>query len=361
MITPAVHTLSKVHYGEADKQRAILEACRAARGTYAITPVIFGGKIVAMVQGYWDPSIVHFKPTTQWCGFNSYVDLQNAMNRGQRFSVTFMKADSTSGAGWEDMWCIAADPRAGDYSGAAATARQLNDQTTGAVQQHFTPGGSNTTHLVRLYNRQVGTTARCSICIYDRVLTYDKEVISTTTTTMTNALAAQRYISAGEPGLLIMVTQTTGTGIGATPSNLTTLTYVDDDGNLGQTVPTDTTLNWAVSFGSASSTVSAAPILPFTNSIGYSPFLPLAPGDTGVRSITDYTSSANNTGDVCMALIRPLAWLQIHSTQMTNSVEFSRNLMLLERLYDGACMSVLLRNSAVNFQVNETVEFAWGS
>jgi hypothetical protein len=99
--------------------------------------------------------------------------------------------------------------------------------------------------------------------------------------------------------------------------------------------------------------------LPLTNLLASGPFLTLAPGDTGVRSITDYTSSANNTGTVCMALVRPLGWVFGTTSNIVYRVDMGRDLMTLDRLYDGACLALLVRTNQNTTQRVEAT-FVWG-
>lgn len=359
MLAPAVHTLPRSAYSDGDRARAIVSAIGHARDIDSAIPVVYGGRVIGATYGLRGTPLVKFLPLThrQWCGFKTYGELQSAVLKGQIITTVSFKVYNGNTA-WNDLWPVANGiPQSGDYSGAAATARQCNDTTIGGIQNHFVPGGAKTAHIYR-YQFGNNTNALQTFCLYDRVLTYDKEVIALLSTVMTNTLPAQRYISAGQPGLLILVTGTTGLALGAVAATLTTLTYVDDDGNPGQTVPTDTALNWGVSSTAATGVIAAPIVLPRTNLLTYSPFLPLAPGDTGVRSITDYQSSAINTGQICMALVRPLGWLINGGASNTTRVDPGRDVMALDRLYDGACLSLMVRGT-VNATQMVNAYFAW--
>lgn len=363
-VTPAVHTRSRSRYSDGDCARAIVAAINRARDIDAAIPVGYGGEVVGVTYGLRGTPCVKFLPLThrQWCGFGSYGDLQAAVLKGQTVTLVTSRFFNINSA-WVDLWPVGAnansgDPYGGDYSGTAATARQFTDATLGAIQNHFVPGGTKTMFPAR-YLFFSDQSAPGPFCLYDRVLSYDNEVILNGTTTMTNTLPALRYVAAGQPGLYILVTGTTGTAVGATPSNLTTMTYVDNAGNPGQLVPTDTVINWGVSASASTTTTASACVLPRTNLLSYSPFMPLAPGDTGVRSITDYTSSAANTGQVCMALVRPLGWLSTPVQSFMNRIDLGRDLMTFDRVYDGACLSMLARTNQ-NQGLTVQTTFAWG-
>jgi hypothetical protein len=109
---------------------------------------------------------------------------------------------------------------------------------------------------------------------------------------MFNTVTLPRYTTgAGIRMMMVALGQTTGSG-------LFTVTYTNQDGTPDRVTPA----HYCVAAQPAGALVSASA----TAVAGVSPFLALASGDTGVRSVQSVTFSVANGGLAAIALVRPL-------------------------------------------------------
>jgi hypothetical protein len=338
-------------------QATVDRACMAAVGIDVPMPVFHDNRPVAVLRGV--PDRRHVEVT--WCAFNSYADIKSAIASGRLFTTFIHKSQnlaSTVANNWYDFWPINYNPSPGAYPGAANIATPWSEGSVGAI-----PHGGNVSpyqkNLMRV-DMSAGIGGSHVLILYDRVLTYEASPISTLNQVFTNALPATRYVSAGEPGLKVMVTaQTT---LGVTASAFTQLRYTDQDGNTLQSMPVSFGTNVIVSATAPTTALGARVVSPSilgaTQSIG--PFMPLASGDTGVRLINDVTFSANNTGTLAYVLCQPIAYLNVMSGTIS-VIEYVMQMTSLPVVKDGACLSLLSYvPAASNFLPQGRIDFAWG-
>lgn len=341
----------------------------AVRGMDHIVPVLCDDQVVAIAKGdARNRDLVTWKPIThrQWCGWNTYQELIAAIAAGKIYRTLIHKEPSsfTTSDRWADLWPVGGLPPPGDYSGTADTARQFTNATTGAfmIGTQVSPA---TKHVVGWEVGLDSGTVNTNVMgwLYDRVLTYDGAIISNAVRTMDNTLAAQRWIDAGMPGLFIMPTITTASALGATASNLTQLTYVNQAGTPTQVIPTTSTLAWQANAAAASTSEAAQVVCPHDagGNISYSPFLPLAAGDSGVWSIVNYQSSANNTGNVCFVLAKPIVPIFSRALGTYQKIDFSHAMLTMSRIYDDSCINACMgRILGTVTQWHMNFKQAWG-
>jgi hypothetical protein len=297
-------------------------------------PIIDRGCVLGIARGRPFPDRrVDLDLRKMWAGFATYDAIINAQTAGSKFRFDVTKIASTApvAANWYDLWPVTGQPTQGAYGGTAATAKPLNDTAVGSI-----PHGGNvstaTKHLTSIYMNASGGTP--TLMLYDRVLTYEACVFTAASSQgMTNTLSAARYVSAGQSGMKIA--RTCQTAYGATAANLTVCTYVDQAGTGSITAPTTTAIVLTVSCAAPTANLGAR----IDTSFG--PFLPMAQGSPGARSITNYTTSAANTGTTCWILARPLAVVPISAAGVTTMMDTVMQVASLERIYDGACLSWL--------------------
>ena len=134
----------------------------------------------------------------------------------------------------------------------------------------------------------------------------------------------------------MQVSLVNGAAGGTTASNLGPLNYVDQDGNAGA-IPTTPAVAVTVSSALPTATLGARVL---TTVAG--PFIPLAAGDNGVRSLTDVDFSAANTGLEAFVMVRPLAMLPLPGANIPAERDLVMQLAALPRVYDGACLAVMV-------------------
>lgn len=163
----------------------------------------------------------------------------------------------------------------------------------------------------------------------------------------TNALALDRYTDgAGVRMMMVNVSPTVGGG-------QFTVTYVNQDG------VTKTTPNHFCSAATNIATLTATT----TSAAGFMPFLSLAAGDSGVRSVTSVTFSVANGGLCALVLVKPLRTLRIREANVATEVESVLQAPDLPRVYDGAYLNFIGNTptgSIVSTVFAGLVEFTWG-
>lgn len=358
---------------EARSERGALLALRraavAARRIPAPLAVLHAGRHVGWVHGCACCDRVdvavdrrHLMP---WSTYDDFIaEITGASPK--IFSQVFSKAATTAVAGgqfWYDLWPVKGDPPGGGYAGAAYTAVQMNQGTTGGI-----PIGpdvaSDTRHLTHAWAvaSQPSGGGPPSLLLYDRVLTYEACSFNANANQgFTNSVAAQRWISAGEPGLLVALTGQTL--LGGSASDLTRLAYTDYEGNTGQLMPTTTQV--AIQQDAAAPTSAlGARVLAIVDSGGggrTTLFLPLANGDTGVRALEDFTTSVANSGTMCFVLARPMAIIPLNTASVPADLDFVRQMVALNRVYDGACLALFAHTvDNNNFYIQGGFDVAWG-
>lgn len=96
----------------------------------------------------------------------------------------------------------------------------------------------------------------------------------------------------------------------------------------------------------------------------YGPFLPLAAGDTGIRSIESVQYSATRTSGVGnVVLCKPLLTLPMTTVGVAAERDLLNQLPSLPRVFDGACLHWLMyagANTPVNSAFYGHIDFGWG-
>ena len=346
--SPAIIGIPKrSRFGIMDEDRAYGRALEAAVGCDMIQPILFGGKLIGWAKGEQGSArVLHRKAQGEkwWAtGFGTYDDLISEITAGgKKYTATFSKSHTTAGVAnnYYDLWPVGGAPAAGLYGGAAHTAVEKDDTTLGSIWSNGNAGGTDTKHLIRMDAFATANTP--TLILYDRCLTYEACAYNAAANqAMTNTATLNRYEGAGQGGCKILITaQTVGN---ATAANLTQLQYTDQDGNATQSMPTTPTVATIVSAAAPTATLGARVVMPATNAatLPWGPYLPMAAGDGGARLIANFTTSAANTGTLCMILARPLAILSLPTAGVTSMVDLVQQIAGLERVRDGACLSLL--------------------
>ena len=289
------------------------------------------------------------------CAFSNLNQIISAASNGSRFDLKFVKTMTTNPTAGQfmDLWPVGGDPTAGTYPGAANTAVQKDDTTTGALIH----GGNVSTATKHVVSSTASFSAGASpptLYLYDRVLCYEANAFTAAANqNMTNGVAAARWIGAGEGGLKMQLTGQTV--FGATASNLTALSYTDQDGNAAQSMPTTITAVIIVSVAAPTATLGARVACPASGTTPLSPYLFMAAGDTGARAVASYTTSAANTGTWCLSLVRQLAIFPMVLALKTEDFDLTRGLQSLPRVRDGGCLSAFAKFVAAtgcNFELD---------
>jgi len=291
-------------------------------------------------------------------GFASYDDLIAEISAGKRLTLPWSKTfTSAPVAGvWYDMWPVGGTPGAGVYTGTNYTFTRTTDTTAGALY-HGGNKSTDTKHVIRALAHQAAATMD-RLMVIDRVGYYPiPNPHPTTLQALTNTTGPDRYVSAGEPGLLAFIVNSSGNA--TTTGNLSALNYTDQDGNAGA-MPTTPTVGPNPLSTAPSTTLGAR----FQFAVaGLGPFLPLAAGDMGMRSVTSIQFSAGITQTSALVLCRPLYTIPLAGANAPTERELVMMLAGLPRVYDGACISFLgyaHSATAMTQGVSGELDVAWG-
>lgn len=344
--------LPKSTHGEHDEQRAILCAMAGAGGLLRPIPVVFGGKAVACVG--WDRNTSEI-----WAApFSGYDDIINKITGSvpQTFS-TFIKkshlAFTETAALWYDYWPVAGgDPDGGTFPGTAATAyvhAPATDPGFPSVGPAVT--GGQTRHLMNIElspaTLSLGSGALTTVIVYDRVLVYNNCAVVNALTNMTNIVSATRYSG---KGVQIMATSQVVLG-GAV--NLTALSYQDENNVTGAV----SGLSLALSAGTTAAAATPAQAI---TPAPYFPWLALAAGDNGVRSINSWTCDAAQTGKICFVLALPIYTFTFVALRGHLTNDMLRGQCNAIKIEDDACLSLITQNNNAQTNVNVNLQMAWG-
>lgn len=358
MIEAAPAVITKKRTLVCDLERTILEAAHAACGSPILTPVHAPGLgRVAYVRGKRGRTDVDVWPLSEkmWAGFASYDDLISRMTAGNKFSAFFGKAHTSAPVAntWYDLWPVTGAPTAGTYGGTAYTATQYSDASTGALL-HGGNVSTSTKHLISQVTSSSGGTPTLWLC--DRVLTYEAcSFNANVNQAMTNSVSAARYVGSAFSGMQVMVVAQTV--LGATASNMTLLTYSNQAGGTGRTMPTAVTKAISVSAAAPATSLGARCVMP----LGTSPWMELQAGDVGVSLISNFTTSAANTGTLAFLMLRPLAMMPTYAAGIPATMDLVAQVASLERVYDGACLCfVAFFPAATASTILGKVDVAWG-
>lgn len=253
-------------------------------------------------------------------GFASYDAILDAISvAGKGQDREFNKASITTVANspWS-LWTATGEPGAGTFGGTPLAARAVTSATTGALS--FTnPVGPDTLHLLAM--EALSSIAAGTLKLVDRLLDYPGiSCTSTSLQTMDNTVTLPRYTT----GAGVMMFAEVTTALGATPQTLT-INYLDQGGAAGVA-----TLAPVVS--------SVANRIPQT---GF--FIPLAAGDSGVRSITSVQFGGSmGAGVLNMTLCRPFPTVPMREASMMVERDLVHHTPRLQQIVDGAALSFLL-------------------
>lgn len=348
--------------------RVINAALLAARGHPFPLPVVFEGTIIGYAQGrgYLSDEVAYAPAPVGFlryeCAFSTYDALIAALTAGQKRTMQWAKAATSAvvANNWYDLWPVGGNPTSGAYGGAAKTAVQKDDTTVGSIA-HGGNVSPNTKHIITCCGYATGSGLQ-TLMLVDRVLTYEAcPYAAAVNQTMTNGVAALRYVSSGQSGL--QMAWTAQTVHNATAANITQLRYTNQAGATLQLMPTATNVAIIISAAAPTATLGARINSPATTAatLTWGAFMPLAAGDTGVRLVNDYTPSAANTGTVCLALVKPLFYVPLAAAGVVSQVDGVMQIPNLEQVFDGACLNWFSFHPATTAAtIGGMTDVAWG-
>jgi hypothetical protein len=253
-----------------------------------------------------------------------------ALSAGKTWRVDWNKitgAAAYTAGRWYDLSPLTGTPIANTWSGTALNA-QVPNETSGFGMYH---GGNVSTLVKNILNMgavsAVATAVPGTLMLVDMCLYYPGINMNVATAqTLVNTNTLTRYTNGEGLRPYLVVTATTG----ATAHNVA-MSYTNQAGTAGRTLPVTVAC-------------TASAIVPHITHSGvaannYGPFLPLASGDQGVRSVQTVTiSAASGSGTASLVLAKPLATIPITTAGVYAERDMLNQLPSLPVVQDGACL-----------------------
>jgi hypothetical protein len=272
-------------------------------------------------------------------GFSSFDDIIGEISAGKlnRYDFTKTTAVTAAAGRWYDLSLANGLPIANPYTGEVTNLKfkALSD-TDGFGMWHGGNVDPDTKHLLNIGVFGNTATSVPSVVQLVDVLGYYPITSVTTLTaqTLNNTVTIPRYTDGVGVRAYLVARGTMGAG---TPN--VTINYTNQAGTSGKTNPVTVT---AVSAAVASHIVLSDP-----TANHYGCFIPLANGDTGIRSIQSITLSATMTsGSLALVLCRPLTSIPITVMGVQSERNLLNQIPSLPRIYDGANINMMIFTGA---------------
>jgi hypothetical protein len=217
---------------------------------------------------------------------------------------------------WIDLWQYEKYPN-GAGAPPGGTARNPTNATTGSLAQADPGGARQQWCLGGLFAPLVAGT----LLIYDRLADISGLNATTTTAQTITGLSVSRYTGTAAAGNMAVVDIYTLIGATATTA---TISYTNQAGTAGQVSP-------AFAIGATNRREAQRRL-----------FIPLAAGDTGVRSVenVDLLATTATAGDFGITIIRPLLAIPCSSAGIMWMRDLIAGLPQILEIMTGACISM---------------------
>jgi hypothetical protein len=286
--------------------------------------------------------------------FTSQDDIVSEISNGKFFRTEWNKI--TGGGAytanrWYDFSILNGSPVANAFSGTALTFQA----TSSASAFSMYTGGNvspDTKHLINMAALTgVATGVPGTLMLIDMQGYWPGISTNVATLQTLSGTPALRY--ANGQGCRLFTVSTVASG--ATAHNIS-LSYTDQGGTAGNTMPVTVSMTASAIVGHIAHTGSAAN--------NYGPFLPLAAGDYGVQNVASVTfSAASGAGTCALVLARPIAQIPLITTSLLSERDLLNQLPSLPRIYDDACLTWIYfagAATAANTNFYGAIESAWG-
>lgn len=293
-------------------------------------------------------------------GFSSQDDMVNEISTNGNFyrtdwqKSTFATTAHTAGL-WYSLMRGGGNPPADTILGTGTNLafQALSDAVaTASGIPHGGNVGGYKVLLSAAAQTAAATTAPCVLMLVDMLGFYPITTVTTTgAQTLNNTVTLPRYTNGA--GVQAFLTPSTVMGA-ATPS--ITLNYTNSAGTAGKATPA------TLPIGNTAAAVTSI-VYSGTGTGKYGPFIPLAAGDAGIRSVQSINLSASYVSGVLnLVLCKPIMTLPITTLGVTAERDLVNQFASMPRIYDGACLNWLMLAGAatpVASPLSGHLEFGW--
>lgn len=296
-------------------------------------------------------------------GFTSIDDMVNQITVNGKFKRsdwnknTFATTAHTAGM-WYSLFRGAGNPGADAIMGGGTNLafQALTDTTanaTGIPHGGDVGGGTGFKHILNASAfTAASTSCPCIMMLVDLLGFYTITSVTTTgAQTLNNTVTLPRYAD----GAGVQAFITPSTVVGAATPNIS-IGYTNSSGTSGRGTPA------TLPVGNTAAAVTNV-VYSGTGTGKYGPFMPLAAGDAGIRSVQSVNLSASYVSGVLnLVLCRPLFTIPITTIGVAGERDFVNQIPSLPKVYDGACLGLLMYAGAltpVNSAFYGHIDFGW--
>lgn len=284
--------------------------------------------------------------------FTSLDDLISELTAGKTTGPVawnkLVPAAHTAGR-WYDFSPLAGTPVANAWTGTALAWKNADSSSGWAMPmgEAVTP---DTKHLLNAMAVTPGVVPGVLMLIDMQGYYPGISLNSATAQTLTGTPTLRYANGAGVKAYFVVTTAS-----GATAHNIA-MSYTDQSGNAGNTLP--------VTVSCTASAIASHITHSGTAANNYGPFLPLAAGNSGIRSVQTVTiSAASGSGAGALVLARPLLTLPLTTSGLAVERDLVNQIPSLPQIQDYACLTWLYfagGTTAANTNFYGTLEAAWG-
>lgn len=265
--------------------------------------------------------------------FSTVAEVADAVTQGRHHIQHFIRTGVNGGFGlnaFGDASVGSGLPLYNPYLGAALEATQLVGSRNNSI--YVGPATTSERYLLSMSMTHGGATGfLASVYFLDYLLFYSYiDIDNTDQQFFVNDVTLPRYTN-GEGVQMMMVSQTPGTGSAST----ITVNYTNSDG-VAKSITAAYRTSGAI--GVVGSSVNG-------NLTALGPFLPLANGDRGVRSVQSIQLTTGVGGFGTLVLVKPLFTMSANELPSTVEKNFLREQAALPRIYDGAFLNYIFNLS----------------
>ena len=299
-------------------------------------------------------------------GFTSLDDLLNQISvNGKYGRIDVTKTTPVAGVAgtWTDLGMCTGFPPVNTYAGTSLTFVPTDDTWGEGAVYH---GGNVSAATKHFLNASATVFAAAGapwvlMCVdqvgYVPITGADVTGTTERTITMTALNSGSRWPDG--KGLRAYFSTEVAPATGG--PNLTSFKYTDESGNTAQNMTT------VVSMAAAAGAVAGA--IPHSGNAAnrFAPFLPLLPGDYGIRDLEAFMFSGGTaytgTGQLVLHLVKPLWQLPIPSNGILSERDFVNQLPSLPKIPDGACLRFLMFQTGATTTTSPiyiAADYGWG-
>lgn len=280
-------------------------------------------------------------------GFNGIVPLAEAASWQSFFFKTSVPFGTASR--WYDAAIGAGIPVYQAYVGTQYEGTMLTGESNRGIYTGPTPSAGQTKHLFALSAGTSTASVPLTMLLSDYLMFYPLiDMDSLDPQDMSNPVSISRYTSGeGVQAYFVVAAPMTGNGT-------VTVTYTNSDGTANRTTTFGITFSGTIGtiVNNSDSTLVAG---------AAAPFIPLANGDKGIRSIQRVTCNASMGGFCHVVLAKPLATHLIREQNTEAETVFFTSKANCVQIQSGAYLNfIALNNTATTFApLRGFVQFTW--